>query len=100
MFLVIPSCLLSVRVRLAELFQNTLNVTGKIIEMFFIKSSTIINYLIYLGILTKSRQSTTNCLDLKTLDKEISGDDVLYVCGRPFFKFVGTVGQLWRRCFR
>ena len=51
----------------------------------FLKKSTIINYLIYLGLLTKSRQSTTNCLDLKTLDKEISSDDVLYVCGRPFF---------------
>ena len=51
----------------------------------FLEKYSIINDLIYLGLLTKSRQSTTNCLDLKTLDKEISGDDVLYVCGRPFF---------------
>ena len=53
-------------------------------KCFLKKSSTIINDLIYLGLLIKSRQSTTNCLDLKTLDKEISSDDV-YVCGRPFF---------------
>ena len=53
-------------------------------EMFFKRSNTIINDFIYLGLLTKSRQSTTNCLDLKTLDKEISSDDV-NVCGRPFF---------------